>query len=117
MTGRCGTRPTRSSSSRTARTYSTRSSSRHRACRLFTSRAGNGPAAPALTGPGSWYVTFYLEPEVERDADSYEGRDAAVEGAVALATRFADGELDYRSLYQVPREAYLDKLDDLTGRT
>ncbi|EMA12496.1 MULTISPECIES: DUF5820 family protein [Haloarcula] len=65
----------------------------------------------------SWYVTFYLEPEVERDADSYEGRDAAVEGAVALATRFADGELDYRSLYQVPREAYLDKLDDLTGRT
>ncbi|MDQ2072393.1 DUF5820 family protein [Haloarcula sp. H-GB4] len=65
----------------------------------------------------SWYVTFYLEPEVERDADSYEGRGAAVEGAVALATRFADGELDYRSLYQVPREAYLDKLDDLTGRT
>ncbi|NHN65066.1 hypothetical protein G9463_17405 [Haloarcula sp. JP-Z28] len=60
----------------------------------------------------SWYVTFYLEPEVERDADS-----AAVEGAVALATRFADGELDYRSLYQVPREAYLAKLDDLTGRT
>lgn len=64
-----------------------------------------------------WYVTLYLEPEVERDADSYEARDAAVDGAVQLANRFADGELDYRSLYQVPREAYLDELDDLTGRT
>jgi len=64
-----------------------------------------------------WYVTLYLEPEVERDADSYESRDAAVEGAVDLANRFAEGGLDYRSLYQVPREAYLDELDDLTGRT
>lgn len=64
-----------------------------------------------------WYVTLYLEPEVERDADSYEARDAAVDGAVQLANRFADGDLDYRSLYQVPREAYLDELDDLTGRT
>jgi len=65
----------------------------------------------------NWYVTFYLEPDVERDAESYERRDAAVEGAVELATRFADGDLDYRSLYQVPREAYLDKLDALTGRS
>ncbi|AUG47480.1 hypothetical protein BVU17_08105 [Haloarcula taiwanensis] len=64
-----------------------------------------------------WYVTFYLEPDVERDADSYERRDAAVEGAVELATQFADGDLDHRSLYQVPREAYLDKLDELTGRS
>lgn len=64
-----------------------------------------------------WYVTLYLEPEVERDADSYETRDAAVEGAVDLANRFAAGSLDYRSLYQVPRDAYLDELDDLTGRT
>ncbi|WP_424004724.1 DUF5820 family protein [Haloarcula salina] len=64
-----------------------------------------------------WYVTLYLEPEVERDADSYETRDAAVEGAVDLANRFAEGSLDYRSLYQVPRDAYLDELDDLTGRT
>lgn len=63
-----------------------------------------------------WYVTFYLEPEVERDADTYEGRNAAVEGVLKLAARFADGDLDYRSLYQVPREAYLTKLDELTGR-
>lgn len=63
-----------------------------------------------------WYVTLYLEPEVERSPDSYGDRDAAVEGAVTLANRFAVGQFDYRSLYQVPREAYLDELDALTGQ-
>lgn len=63
-----------------------------------------------------WYVTLYLEPEVERDSESFTDRGAAVEGAVSLANRFAAGKLDYRSLYQVPREAYLDELDRLTGR-
>lgn len=63
-----------------------------------------------------WYVTLALEPEVDRDADSYDSREAAEAGANDLAARFASGELDYRSLYQVPREDYLDKLDELTGR-
>jgi len=64
-----------------------------------------------------WYVTLYLEPEVDRTADSYTEREAAVEGAVDIANRFAAGELAYRSLYQLPREAYLDELDELTGRS
>jgi len=63
-----------------------------------------------------WYVTLYLEPEVDRSADSYGDRETAVEGAVDLANRFAAGEVDYRALYQVPREAYLDELDALTGQ-
>jgi len=63
-----------------------------------------------------WYVTLYLEPEVDRDADSYDDRAAAVEAAVDLANRFAAGDLDYRALYQVPRADYLDELDELTGR-
>lgn len=63
-----------------------------------------------------WYVTLYLEPEVDRSADSYPDRETAVGAAVELANRFADGDVDYRSLYQVPREAYLDELDALTGR-
>jgi len=62
-----------------------------------------------------WYVTLYLEPEVER-SEAFENREAAVSSAVALANRFADGSLDYRSLYQVPRAEYLDELDALTGR-
>jgi len=64
----------------------------------------------------SWYVTLYLEPEVELDeTHEYETRTAAVEGAVALARRFAAGDVDYRGLYQVPRDDYFEKLDELTG--
>jgi len=62
-----------------------------------------------------WYVRLYLEPEVDRDAETAPDRDDAVEVAVDLANRFAAGEIDYRGLYQVPREAYLDELDSLTG--
>lgn len=63
----------------------------------------------------TWYVTLFLEPEVERDAETFDGRPEAVRGTVALAERFAAGEVAYRDLYQVPREAYLEKLDELTG--
>lgn len=64
----------------------------------------------------SWYVTLYLEPEIDRPADEYETRSEATAGAAKLARRFADGDLDYRALYQVPRPDYLAKLDELTGR-
>lgn len=63
-----------------------------------------------------WHVTLYLEPEVDRDEGRFDDRTAALEGAADVADRFAGGELDYRSLYQVPREAYLDELDRLIGR-
>lgn len=62
-----------------------------------------------------WYVTLYLEPEVNRDADSYETRAEAKASAADLARRFAAGDVEYRTLYQVPREEYLEKLDELTG--
>lgn len=62
-----------------------------------------------------WYVTLFLEPEVERDPEQFETREAAVSGAVDIAERFATGEIDYRELYQVPREDYFEKLDELTG--
>ncbi|WP_436924055.1 DUF5820 family protein [Halosimplex amylolyticum] len=63
-----------------------------------------------------WFVTLYLEPEVNRPEDRYDSREEAQAGAVELAGRFAAGDVDYRSLYQVPREAYFEKLDELTGR-
>ncbi|MFB6123511.1 MAG: DUF5820 family protein [Haloferacaceae archaeon] len=63
-----------------------------------------------------WSVLLFLEPDVERSAETYDSREAAVEAATDLAARFADGDVDYRGLYQVPREAYLDRLDELTGR-
>jgi hypothetical protein len=63
-----------------------------------------------------WHVTLFLEPEVATDADVYDDRGAALDGATGLADRFDAGDVDYRGLYQVPRPDYLDELDRLTGR-
>ncbi|WP_136715615.1 DUF5820 family protein [Halorientalis salina] len=70
---------------------------------------------PAPTDP--WYVTLYLEPEIDHGGETYDSRAQAVEGAMDLAERFARGEVDFRELYQIPREEYLDELAALTGRT
>ncbi|PSQ33507.1 hypothetical protein BRD05_08585 [Halobacteriales archaeon QS_9_70_65] len=63
-----------------------------------------------------WMVTLYLEPEVSREPDAHDGFAAARSAAETLTRRFAAGDVDYRSLYQVPRERYLEALDELTGR-
>ncbi|MFB6130903.1 MAG: DUF5820 family protein [Salinigranum sp.] len=79
----------------------------------------NGPLRRrpgARTRDATWRVVLYLEPDVRGPVETYDSREGAVEGAVDLARRFAEGELDYRSLYQLPREGYLDELDGLTGR-
>ncbi|WP_435184465.1 DUF5820 family protein [Halobellus sp. EA9] len=59
----------------------------------------------------TWHVVLTLEPEVEAVAESYDSRAAAIEGAHDLARRFAAGAVDYREAYQVPREAYFERLD------
>ena len=64
-----------------------------------------------------WYVTLFLEPEVNADEESFEAREDAVAAACDVARRFAGGDIDYRELYQVPRETYFERLDELTGRT
>jgi len=97
---------------------------------VFDSEAFPAPCLPTIylthgkrtRRPGAdrsgedWYVTFYLEPEVDHQAEVAADRERAVEAAVTLANDFAAGEFDFRALYQVPREAYLDELDELTGR-
>lgn len=75
-------------------------------------RPGRDRPAP----DASWYVTLFLEPDVSRDEETYDDRAAAIEGATALASAFAAGDIDYRSLYQVPRPDYFERLDELTGR-
>ena len=79
---------------------------------------GSPNRPPGERSPGAaWYVTFYLEPEVTLPGTrQFETREAAIDGAVELAGEFADGAIDYRDAYQVPREEYLDRLDELTGR-
>ncbi|WP_323190497.1 DUF5820 family protein [Halostella sp. PRR32] len=68
-------------------------------------------ASPA---PGAdWYVTLYLEPDVDDGGTSYGTRDAAVSGVLDTARSFANGEINYREMYQVPREDYFERLDEL----
>ena len=62
-----------------------------------------------------WHVTLYLEPDVDDGGDSFETKEAAVEGARERAAAFVAGDVDYRDMYQVPREAYFSKLDELVG--
>lgn len=67
------------------------------------------PDAPCM-------VTLYLEPDVDRNPDSFDTFSQALEGCADLTRRFSQGEVDYRGLYQVPREEYFQTLDELTGR-
>ena len=62
-----------------------------------------------------WVVTLRLEPDVEADSEAYDSKSAAVAGTEDVTEAFSTGEIDFRSLYQVPREEYLNKLDELTG--
>ena len=41
--------------------------------------------------------------------------DANAAAAVDVAERFSAGDVDYRAAYQVPREAYFDRLDEYVG--
>ncbi|WP_058366542.1 DUF5820 family protein [Haloparvum sedimenti] len=63
-----------------------------------------------------WHVVLFLEPEIEALAETYDDRADAVAGALDAASRFDEGDVDYRDAYQVPREEYFERLDELTGR-
>lgn len=79
-------------------------------------RRNRRPGVERSARPGaSWVVTLYLEPDVSAPEDLYDSRSAALAGARDLADRFARGDVDHHGLYQVPRDAYLAKLDELTG--
>ena len=62
-----------------------------------------------------WFVTLTLEPEVSVTTERVADREAALATARDLTERFHAGDLAYESAYQVPREAYLERLDELTG--
>jgi len=86
---------------------------------IYLTRGKRG-RRPGRTDPGpdaDWHVTLFLEPEVEGPTEVHESRADAERGAARLATAFANGEVAYRDLYQVPRPDYFEKLDELTGRS
>jgi hypothetical protein len=63
-----------------------------------------------------WHATLFAEPEIELVTETRESRTKAIDVALEIAERFANGEVDYRGAYQVPREAYVAELDRLTGQ-
>lgn len=75
------------------------------------------PGNPAPAADEPWYVTLFLEPDVSGTQRECANRAVAIEAAKSLAASFAAGEIDYRGLYQVPREDYFEKLDELTGQS
>jgi hypothetical protein len=80
-----------------------------------TRRPGTNPTDRTLES--DWFVTLYLEPDVSlNETYRFETRADGVACALELAHQFDDGEIDYRGLYQIPRERYFDRLDELTGR-
>jgi hypothetical protein len=78
---------------------------------------GRRPGRPTPSADAPWYVTLYLEPDVTDSQRRYDDREQARRAALELAEQFAGGQVDYRELYQVPRPAYLQRLDELTGRS
>ncbi|WP_281193503.1 DUF5820 family protein [Halorubrum sp. F4] len=81
----------------------------------LTNGARNARPGSGQYATDEWHVVLFLEPEIEAVAETYESREAGTDAAVAVAERFADGDVDYRAAYQVPRETYFERLDDLVG--
>ncbi|WP_290811528.1 DUF5820 family protein [Halovivax sp.] len=80
-----------------------------------TRRPGRNPND--ATTVADWFVTLYLEPDVHvGEVRRFDDRAAADEYARELLAEFAAGQIDYRAAYQVPREEYFERLDELTGR-
>ena len=71
-----------------------------------------GPERDAAT---DWFVTLFLEPDVSVTEERFDRREDAVDRLRTVAADFAAGDMAYRDSYQVPRPAYLDELDALTG--
>ncbi len=78
---------------------------------------GRRPGRHDPPAEADWYVTLFLEPDVNLDPTVVETRGDAESAASDLARQLAEGEVEYRSLYQVPRPDYFDRLDELTGRS
>ena len=81
----------------------------------LTNGARNARPGSGQYATDEWHVVLFLEPEIEAIAEAYGSREAGADGAVEVAERFAAGDVDYRAAYQVPREAYFERLDELVG--
>ena len=82
---------------------------------LYVTRGKRSRRPGAQRVGEDWHVTLYLEPDVDDGGQSVDSKAAAIDAAKDRAAAFAAGEVEYRSLYQVPRATYFEKLDELVG--
>ncbi|WP_248517388.1 DUF5820 family protein [Salinarchaeum laminariae] len=83
---------------------------------LTRGRRNNRRPGPERETATDWFVTLFLEPEVTAIEEPFDRRPDAIDRLRSVATEFAEGAIDYRASYQVPRETYFEELDRLTGR-
>jgi hypothetical protein len=83
---------------------------------LVSNRSRTARPGASRVRTGTWHAVLTLEPEVKAVTEEFDSREAAVAGANDLARRFSGGEIDYRAAYQVPREAYFERLDEIVGQ-
>jgi len=81
----------------------------------LTNGARNARPGSGQYATEEWHVVLFLEPEIEAISETYESRETGAAAAVDAAERFAAGDVDYRAAYQVPREAYFERLDEYVG--
>ena len=75
-----------------------------------------GPRGYAdATADRGWCVELRLEPDVCLKRRTDADREPLLETAQAFATAFVAGELELRSGYADPHEAYLSRLEELVG--
>lgn len=80
-------------------------------------RAG-GPRGRPVTSTGpetTWVVELRLEPEVVVERERSPSREKAIDTATQLSGSFVSGNLPLREAYQLPRDDYLERLDELLG--
>lgn len=68
---------------------------------------------PAPGSEDTYTVRLFLEPEVVSEVQVCDTWEDAMDTALTVADAFATGEFDIRGLYQLPREAYLDHIEEL----
>jgi len=81
----------------------------------LTNGARNARPGSGQYATEEWHVVLFLEPEIEAVSETHESREAGAAATVDVAERFVTGDVDYRGAYQVPREAYFERLDEYVG--
>lgn len=78
------------------------------------SRGRRGRPRSSRSG-GTWCAELTIEPNVTLGRRTAPDRATAIDRGIELAEQFVCGSIDLREAYPEPREAYLEKVEELVG--